>query len=407
VAATAETANLVEFARRAVAEPAHLARGDRPVRAARCAARPDAGARPAARGPDPSHAGAAAARAPPGGLGLRAALHPGADRAAGRTAGGRRLLARVLDDGSHPRPGVRGHAVPRALPRGGRTDRRQPVRDRRGDARCPPAHGADPGHAAVAATGARHRHGTGVRPLPRRVRCHVDLRRLSAGRDADIAARDLPAARDRSGRGPGAVGAAARPRRGHRAAHLPAPIMTTADSPTADEAPPGSTTTGDDAAPLRTPPADGAPAARVRASVAGRAVDVDIAVPAGQVVALLGANGAGKSTVLGLAAGTVRPTAGTVEIGGRTVAGPRWVPPHGRHVALLAQDPLLFPHLDVTANVAFGLRATGLRRGEAARRAREMLEIVGAAHLVDRRPGELSGGQAQRVALARALAPDP
>ncbi|MFD1719690.1 ABC transporter ATP-binding protein [Georgenia deserti] len=183
--------------------------------------------------------------------------------------------------------------------------------------------------------------------------------------------------------------------------------MTTADGPTADEAPPGSTTTGDDAAPLRTPPADGVPAARLRASVAGRAVDVDIAVPAGQVVALLGANGAGKSTVLGLAAGTVRPTAGTVEIGGRTVAGPRWVPPHGRHVALLAQDPLLFPHLDVTANVAFGLRATGLRRGEAARRAREMLEIVGAAHLVDRRPGELSGGQAQRVALARALAPDP
>ncbi len=149
------------------------------------------------------------------------------------------------------------------------------------------------------------------------------------------------------------------------------------------------------------------PALTIRAAVDDRDVRVSIEVPRGRVVALLGANGAGKSTVLGLAAGLVRPSSGTVLIGDREVAGGRWVPPHRRHISLLAQDPLLLPHLDVLANVAFGPRATGAGRERSQQIARRQLEEVGAGHLADRRPRELSGGQQQRVALARALAPRP
>lgn len=146
----------------------------------------------------------------------------------------------------------------------------------------------------------------------------------------------------------------------------------------------------------------------VRAAVAARGVDVEIEVADGEVVALLGANGAGKSTVVGLAAGTLRPGSGTIAIAGAEVAGERrWVPPHRRRISLLAQDPLLLPHLDALDNVGFGPRA--LRRGRAESReiARARLGEVGAVQLAARRPHELSGGQQQRVALARALAPDP
>ncbi|MGO1510562.1 MAG: sulfate/molybdate ABC transporter ATP-binding protein [Actinomycetaceae bacterium] len=145
----------------------------------------------------------------------------------------------------------------------------------------------------------------------------------------------------------------------------------------------------------------------VHAEVAERDVRVDLAVPAGSVAALLGANGSGKSTVVGLAAGILRPSAGAVTLSGRTVSGRPWVPPHRRRISLLAQEPLLLPHLDVLANVAFGPRALGRGRERSEEIARARLEEVGAAHLSGRRPRELSGGQQQRVALARALAPDP
>ncbi len=146
----------------------------------------------------------------------------------------------------------------------------------------------------------------------------------------------------------------------------------------------------------------------LRAAVPERGVELDVEIAAGRVTALVGANGAGKSTAVALAAGTLRPGAGEVWVGGRPVAGPgSWVPPHARRISLLAQEPLLLPHLDVLANVAFGPRARGLRRRAAEHVARERLAEVGAAGLAARRPRELSGGQAQRVALARALAPDP
>ncbi|MHB1065674.1 MAG: sulfate/molybdate ABC transporter ATP-binding protein [Georgenia sp.] len=146
----------------------------------------------------------------------------------------------------------------------------------------------------------------------------------------------------------------------------------------------------------------------VHASVPERDVTLDVDLPAGQVLGVLGANGAGKSTLLGLIAGTVRPASGSVRVGRTVVAdGATWVPPHRRRVSLLAQEPLLFPHLDVLANVAFGPRSAGSGRREAEQLAHERLAQVGAGDLAGRRPGKLSGGQAQRVSLARALAPDP
>ena len=123
---------------------------------------------------------------------------------------------------------------------------------------------------------------------------------------------------------------------------------------------------------------------------------------------MLGPNGAGKSTLLDVLAGLLRPDAGHVRLGDRAVTGPGvHVPPHRRGVGLLAQQPLLFPHLTALANVAFGPRAQGVPRRVALARAQELLDAVDAGSLADRRPGQLSGGQQQRVALARALAAGP
>lgn len=141
-------------------------------------------------------------------------------------------------------------------------------------------------------------------------------------------------------------------------------------------------------------------------------VEASLEVSDGQTVALLGPNGAGKSTLLSVVAGLLRPDEGHVELAGRTlthVEGRRatWVPPHRRQVALLAQDPLLFPHLSALDNVAFGPRSAGATRREAHETALGWLARLGVADLASQRPGELSGGQAQRVAVARALATDP
>lgn len=143
-------------------------------------------------------------------------------------------------------------------------------------------------------------------------------------------------------------------------------------------------------------------------AVPERQVDVTFAVGAGETVAILGPNGSGKSSVLAAVAGLIRPSSGELAIEGTPVAGRRvWVPPHRRGVALLHQDPLLFPHLDVRANVAYGPRSHGTSAVEARRRADHWLAEVGAAAWADRRPRELSAGQAQRVAIARALATEP
>ncbi|MGB3770436.1 MAG: ATP-binding cassette domain-containing protein [Rhodococcus sp. (in: high G+C Gram-positive bacteria)] len=148
----------------------------------------------------------------------------------------------------------------------------------------------------------------------------------------------------------------------------------------------------------------------IDARVSRRSADLSLTVPSESVLAVLGPNGAGKSTLLSLAAGLLHPDDGTVSVGSRTltdVARRTHVAPHRRRIALLAQDPLLFPHLSVVDNVAFAPRSRGDGRGASTRVARQWLDVVGAGNLASRRPRELSGGQAQRVALARALAADP
>ncbi len=146
----------------------------------------------------------------------------------------------------------------------------------------------------------------------------------------------------------------------------------------------------------------------VHAAVAGRGVELDLDLPAGHVTAVAGPNGAGKTTLLHLIAGLVRPSSGRVEINGQVVADARrFVPPHRRHAVLLTQDTALFPHMTVLTNVAFGPESSGVTRQAARLRARDELDAVGCGDLAERRPHELSGGQAQRVAIARALATDP
>ena len=123
---------------------------------------------------------------------------------------------------------------------------------------------------------------------------------------------------------------------------------------------------------------------------------------------IFGPSGAGKSTLLRLLAGLDLPNHGSIALDDRalteTAIGIR-VPPGRRQTSLVSQQPALFPHLTAAANVAYGLR--NLDRAARARRVDEMLALVGASDLGDRRPQDLSGGQAQRVALARALAPAP
>ena len=150
------------------------------------------------------------------------------------------------------------------------------------------------------------------------------------------------------------------------------------------------------------------PAAALACRIDARDVDLALTIPAGRRVAIVGPNGAGKSTALALLAGHLRPDSGEVHIDGHTVSSPRaHLPAHRRRVVTLEQRPGLFPHLTALDNVAYGPRARGLRRRDALARARTELDAVGCAHLADRRPHQLSGGQAQRVALARALAVDP
>lgn len=149
---------------------------------------------------------------------------------------------------------------------------------------------------------------------------------------------------------------------------------------------------------------------RLRAALADRGLDAGLHVESGETVAVLGPNGAGKSTLFALAAGLVRADEGSAELDGRVLFDTKsgaWVPPHARGVALLAQEPLLFPHLTVLENVAFGPRAGGASRVSARATAEHWLREVDAAELADRRATQLSGGQAQRVAVARALAAEP
>lgn len=134
---------------------------------------------------------------------------------------------------------------------------------------------------------------------------------------------------------------------------------------------------------------------------------VTLAVPRGRIVSVLGPSGCGKTTLIRLVAGFESPDSGSITLAGRTVARPGLhVPPESRRVGIVPQEGALFSHLDVAANVGFGLPRAG-RSDSGRRRVDHMLELVGLTGLGSRRPDQLSGGQQQRVAVARALAPRP
>lgn len=152
---------------------------------------------------------------------------------------------------------------------------------------------------------------------------------------------------------------------------------------------------------------------RVRAlakSFAGIRVldDLTLDVPAGSLTVILGLSGCGKTTLLRLIAGFDRPDGGIIHMGDAPVfVDGSALPPERRHIGYVAQEGALFPHLDVAANIAFGLPQKR-RRNEARVRVAELLDLVGLGPTFSHRyPHELSGGQQQRVALARALAPEP
>lgn len=135
-------------------------------------------------------------------------------------------------------------------------------------------------------------------------------------------------------------------------------------------------------------------------SVAG----VDLTIPDGILMALLGPSGCGKTTTLKMIAGLIQPSEGDIQFGGRSVLH---IAPERRRVAMVFQKPLLFPHMTIGENVAFGLRMRRVGRGTIREKVREMLGLVRLEGYENRRAGELSGGQEQRVSLARSLVYDP
>jgi ABC-type Fe3+/spermidine/putrescine transport system ATPase subunit len=135
------------------------------------------------------------------------------------------------------------------------------------------------------------------------------------------------------------------------------------------------------------------------------AVDgVDLEIRRGELFALLGGSGCGKTTLLRTLAGFETPDAGRLFIDGQDMTG---VPPYARPVNMMFQSYALFPHMDVAANVGYGLRRDGVAKAEIADRVARILQQVHLSDFASRRPSQLSGGQRQRVALARALVKRP
>lgn len=132
--------------------------------------------------------------------------------------------------------------------------------------------------------------------------------------------------------------------------------------------------------------------------------DLWLSVNAGEILALLGPSGCGKSTTLQMIAGMLRPDTGSIVLDGKTLNA---VPPEKRDIALVLQRGLLFPHLTVGENVAFGLKMRGVNRVDRESKAKLILSQVQLEGFANRKPAELSGGQAQRVALARSLIIQP
>lgn len=137
---------------------------------------------------------------------------------------------------------------------------------------------------------------------------------------------------------------------------------------------------------------------------------VAITLPPAKTLLVIGPNGAGKSSMLRMLLGLIRPDQGRIALHGRCLFDSEvgiCVPTEERRIGFLPQSYALFPQMTAIENVCFGLECLGLPRSERKRRAGALLEELGVSALADRRPSQLSGGEAQRVALARALAPSP
>ncbi len=148
----------------------------------------------------------------------------------------------------------------------------------------------------------------------------------------------------------------------------------------------------------------------VRRRIGATQLDVQFTVAVGETVAIVGPNGAGKTSLLRIVAGLISADEGRISWDGIVwddASSGEFFPPEQRPLAYVFQDYALIEHLTVGDNVAFGLRARGVRRRRARERAQEMLDVVGGSDLVERMPSSLSGGEAQTVAIARALATEP
>jgi putrescine transport system ATP-binding protein len=131
---------------------------------------------------------------------------------------------------------------------------------------------------------------------------------------------------------------------------------------------------------------------------------VSIDIERGEIFALLGASGCGKTTLLRMLAGFETPTSGRIVLDGQDLAG---LPPYSRPINMMFQSYALFPHLTVWENIAFGLERDGIAKPQIAERVEAMLKLVQLVNYGKRKPHQLSGGQQQRVALARSLAKRP
>jgi len=132
--------------------------------------------------------------------------------------------------------------------------------------------------------------------------------------------------------------------------------------------------------------------------------DIDFELRQNELLAILGSSGAGKSTLLRLIAGFEKPTSGEIELDDKVISSTKvLVTPEKRQIGIVPQDGALFPHLSVFDNIAFGIQKSKDKEA----RVKQLLELIELEEYANRKPHELSGGQAQRVALARALAPKP
>jgi thiamine transport system ATP-binding protein len=132
--------------------------------------------------------------------------------------------------------------------------------------------------------------------------------------------------------------------------------------------------------------------------------DISFTVPTGETLAITGPSGIGKTTLLHAICGIVRTTHGTVHVDNVDITS---LPAHKRGIGLVSQTGDLFPTMTTSQNIEFGLRIAKMPQPDRTERVKELLDLVGLAHLAHRNVAELSGGESRRIALARALAPRP